>query len=279
MANILFIADFFADQVPGGGELNNKVLIEKLYKRGHTVRRVNSHLVNHMDLLYNENIIVSNFANLSEENKKDLQSRNYIIYEHDHKYLPGRNPGIYPEYHAPKEHIINRQFYANAKAILCQSQFHANIARKNLELDNIISLGGNLWSDEHLGLLEEICKDPQRLERHAVIMSNTKHKNTVGAVNYCKALGLEYDVIPPLEPTTFLRELGSRTTVVFFPETPETLSRVIVEARMMGMATKTTNNIGAIHEDWFSKKGLDLIDHMRYKQKEIVNIVLEKLNA
>ena len=55
MANILFIADFFADQVPGGGELNNKVLIEKLYKRGHTVRRVNSHLVNHMDLLYNEN--------------------------------------------------------------------------------------------------------------------------------------------------------------------------------------------------------------------------------
>lgn len=70
MANILFIADFFADQIPGGGELNNKVLIEKLYKRGHTVRRVNSHLVNHMDLLYNENIIVSNFVNLSEENKK-----------------------------------------------------------------------------------------------------------------------------------------------------------------------------------------------------------------
>lgn len=279
MANILFIADFFADQIPGGGELNNKVLIEKLYKRGHTVRRVNSHLVNHMDLLYNENIIVSNFVNLSEENKKDLQNRNYIIYEHDHKYLPGRNPGIYPEYHAPKEHIINRQFYSNAKAVLCQSQFHANIARKNLELDNIVSLGGNLWSDEHLGLLEEICKDPQRQDRHAIIMSNTKHKNTVGAINYCKALGLEYDVIPPLEPTTFLRELGSRTTVVFFPETPETLSRVIVEARMMGMATKTTNNIGAIHEDWFSKKGLDLIDYMRYKQEEIVNIVLESLNA
>ena len=42
--NILFIADFFADQIPEWGELNNKVLIEKLYKRGHTVRRVNSHL-------------------------------------------------------------------------------------------------------------------------------------------------------------------------------------------------------------------------------------------
>ena len=278
MSDILFIADFFADQVPGGGELNNEVLVEKLYKRGHTVHKVNSHLVNHLDLLYNENIIVSNFANLSEENKKDLQNRNYIIYEHDHKYLPGRNPGVYPEYCAPKEDIINRQFYAKAKAVLCQSQFHANIARKNLELDNIVSLGGNLWSDEHLGLLEEICRDPQRQDRHAIIMSNTKHKNTAGAINYCRTVGLEYDVIPPLEPTTFLRELGARSTLVFFPETPETLSRVVVEARMMGMGTKTTNNIGAIHEEWFSKKGLDLIDYMRYKQEEIVKNTLSYLD-
>lgn len=279
MANILFIADFFADQVSGGGELNNEVLTEKLYKRGHTIRRVNSHLVSHMGLLYNENIIVSNFANLSEENKKDLQNKNYIIYEHDHKYLPGRNPGIYPEYHASKEHIINRQFYANAKAVLCQSQFHANIARKNLELDNIVSLGGNLWSDEHLGLLEEICKNPQRQDKHAVIISNTDHKNTHGAINFCEAMQLDYDLIPPSEPTTFLRELGSCSTLVFLPKTPETLSRVVVEARMMGMGTKTTNNVGATHEEWFSKKGLDLIEYMRYKQEEIINIVLETLEA
>ena len=39
-------------------------------------------------------------------------------------------------------------------------------------------------------------------------------------------------------------------------------------------------NIGAIHEEWFSKKGLDLINYMRYnKQEEIINVVLEKLNA
>lgn len=279
MDRILFIADFFADQVPGGGELNNDVLINELRKLKQNIRCVNSHIVNLMDLHYNENIIVSNFANLSEENKDYLQCKNYIIYEHDHKYLPGRNPGIYPEYHAPKEHIINRQFYANAKAVLCQSQFHADIVRKNLKLDNIISLGGNLWSDEHLDLLEEICKDPQRQARHAVMASNTHHKNTHGAINFCEAMNLEYDLIHPSEPTTFLRELGSRSTLVFLPKTPETLSRVVVEARMMGMGTKTTNNIGAIHEEWFSKKGLGLIDYMRYKQKEILNIVLESLET
>tara|TARA_R110002072_G_scaffold79168_3_gene182967 strand:+ start:286 stop:1125 length:840 start_codon:yes stop_codon:yes gene_type:complete len=279
MPDILFVADFFAHQVPGGGELNDDVLQGKLYECGRSVWSINSHLVGYRHLLESKCIIVSNFANLSEKNKKDIQNRNYVIYEHDHKYLPGRNPGIYPEYHAPKEHIINRQFYANARAVLCQSQFHANIVRKNLELNNIVNLGGNLWSDEHLGLLEEICKDPQRQDRHAIIMSNTKHKNTAGAISYCRAVGLEYDVVPPLEPSTFLRELGARSTLVFFPETPETLSRVVVEARMMGMSTKTTNNVGAIHEEWFSKKGLDLIDYMRYKREEIINIVLESLDV
>jgi len=278
MAEILFIADFFANQIPGGGELNNDVLIQKLYEKGHSVQCVGSHLVKRTHLL-SENIIVSNFVNLSEDNKKTIQNKKYIIYEHDHKYLHHRNPGLYNDYLAPKSLIINREFYANAKAVLCQSQFHAGIARKNLELDNIVSLGGNLWSDDHLDLLEEICKNPQRQTKHAIMVSNTDHKNTHGAINYCEAMNLEYDLIRPSEPSVFLRELGSRSTLVFFPKTPETLSRVVVEARMMGMGTKTTNNIGAVHEEWFSKKGLDLIDHMRYKQKEIINIVLERLDG
>jgi hypothetical protein len=46
---------------------------------------------------------------------------------------------------------------------------------------------------------------------------------------------------------------------------------------MMGMGTKTTNNVGAVHEEWFSKKGLDLIEHMRYKKEEIINITLSCL--
>lgn len=279
MTNILFISDFFADQVAGGGELSDDVLMEQLYKRGYNVRRVNSHDVRYTDVLHSEHVIVSNFVNMSEPNKTSLEGKSYIIYDHDHKYLLNRNPGIYPGYRAPKEHIINKQFYANAKAVLCQSQFHADITRKNLELDNIISLGGNLWSDEHLDLLEEICKDPQRQVKNAVILSYTDHKNTDGATNFCEAFNLEYGLVQPSRPITFLRELGSYSTLVFMPKTPETLSRVVVEARMMGMATKTTNNIGAIHEEWFSKKGLDLIEYMRKKREEIVDTVLESLDV
>ena len=37
---IIFIADFFIDQVLGGGELNNEELIEMLIKDGHKVKKL-----------------------------------------------------------------------------------------------------------------------------------------------------------------------------------------------------------------------------------------------
>ena len=76
MNNVLFIADFFAHRgVKGGGELNNDVLIKALFEKGVTVRSVHSHQVSNLDLAYSENIIVSNFVNLSEENKYEIQNK------------------------------------------------------------------------------------------------------------------------------------------------------------------------------------------------------------
>ena len=279
MSDILFIADFFVDQVVGGGELSNESLMDKLRGRGYIVRPINSHRVGRNDILQSKSVIVSNFINLSEDIKKCLESTNYVIYEHDHKYLRSRDPSIYPNFLVPNGLIINKEFYRNAIAVLCQSTFHAGIVKSNLQLDNIISLGGNLWSDEHFLLLEQVCREVEKKPTYAIMQSNTPHKNTHKAIQYCEALGLDYVLIPPSDPATFLRELGSHSTLIFFPKTPETLSRIVVEARMMGMNTKTTNNIGAIHEEWFSKKGLDLIKYMRYKQEEIVNVVLENLNV
>ena len=41
---IVFIADFFVDQILGGGELNNEELITILQEDGHTVQKIQSHL-------------------------------------------------------------------------------------------------------------------------------------------------------------------------------------------------------------------------------------------
>jgi len=275
----VLIADFFVEHIIGGGELNNEELIKILKSNGFGVRKIQSHLVSESFIEDNKehNFIIANFMNLSEFCKNLLQDKNYVIYEHDHKYLRNRNPADYDGFLAPKEEIINYDFYKNAKAILCQSKFHKNIAEKNLELNNIVNLGGNLWSIETLEFLRQISKVP-KVDKISIMSSPIPHKNTSIAIEYCNAKNREYELIPQLPYEQFLQRLGANHKLAFFPGTPETLSRIVVEARMMNMGIITNNTVGAIHEDWFKLKGEHLIDLMESKREEIPQKIIGIFN-
>ena len=271
----VFIADFFADQVPGGGELNNEELISIL-REDHDVKKVNSHLVSKQYLESNlaAKYIISNFINLSEECKKYLiENCKYIIYEHDHKYLIDRNPALYKDFLAPNERIVNFEFYQNALAVFCQSSFHQEIVYKNLKLDNIKSLGGNLWSLASLENIRNFTKK-EKLDKYSIMDSAIPHKNTYETRRYCELKKIKYELIPSLKYLDFLDRISNNNTLVFFPKTPETLSRIVVEARMMGMRVVTNKLVGATKEEWFRLKGEDLISAMGNKRDEIVNNVI-----
>ena len=273
---IVFIADFFAEHGSAGAELNNEEFILLLRDRGLEVLKVQSHLVEAEHIENNEDkiFIVSNFVNLHPDHKKTISRLTYAIYEHDHKYLKSRDPGPYSDYKAPPGQIINRDFYEKARAVFCQSLFHLKIIKQNLQVDNLVNLSGNLWSLESLNLLEEIGK-LEKENSHAIVNSGHMHKNVAAAVKYCESSNMEYNIINSTSYHDFLSQLGKHKGLVFFPKTPETLSRIVVEARMMGMSTKTTKNVGAIYEEWFDKKGPDLINVMRQKRHDIPETVLE----
>jgi len=277
---IAFVADYFADEVSGGGEVNNDELI-KLLQNDYHIMKVKSR---NLDPAAIENslvdfFIVSNFLELSYQSYTYLlEKANYIIYEHDHKYVRSRNPAQYEDYKAPQSDIINYDFYKNAKAVLCQSEFHAGIVRKNLNLDTIKSLGGNLWSEESLDLMSHLaCQE--KTDLCAVIQTDNWHKNTAGTVRYCRAKQIKFTLIAPAAYHEFLTNLSACKRLIFFPQTPETLSRIVVEARMMGMSVLANQNIGATKEPWFSLKGEELINLMRKKREEIPQIVKEIMNG
>ena len=105
--------------------------------------------------------------------------------------------------------------------------------------------------------------------------SSIVHKNTSDAIDYCKFNNFKYELIPALEYQNFLERLGANRFLVFLPKTPETLSRIVVEARMMGVSVVTNKNLGATKEEWFSLRGLDLINVMRNKRSEIPKKILD----
>ena len=280
MNKIVFIADFFANEICGGGELNNQELVEILRDRGTHVLEVKSNLLTPLfisECSMEVKFIVSNFVMLSEESKAILQDdREYIIYEHDHKYIRSRNPANYENFVAPKSEIINFNFYKNAKSVLCQSEFHADIVKSNLELNNIISLGGNLWSEDSLEAMLKMSSVDKK-PTCAIMSSTNWHKNTSDAIKLCEAKNWKYDIISPCGYIEFLLRLGKSEKFIFLPKTPETLSRIVVEARMMGLSVITNNLVGATGEKWFSLKGEELIEVIRDKRVKIPNIVEEKL--
>lgn len=274
MSNLLFVDDFFIEHIIGGGELNNHELILLLEKNNWTVIKKQSHLVNKESLNNIDAIVISNFINLSPQIKETITTGKipYIIYEHDHKYLKSRNPANYNNFVAPKSEIINVDFYEKARKVFCQTNFHKNIIEKNLPIDNLFNLSGNLWSTEALQLLKTFSSG-EKQNKASIMVSSTPHKNTKGAIYYCEKNNIEYELIEPALPNKFFENLSKNKYLVFFPRTPETLSRIVVEARMMNMSLKANGLIGATKEPWFEKKGEELINYFLEKRKEILQAV------
>ena len=162
---VVFIADFFVNQVLGGGELNDDLLIQLLQSAGKEVSSIEATQINLEFLREHQNdfFIISNFIGLTEECKRWItQNAAYIIYEHDHKYLNNRNPALYPHFKPPQKALRNFSFYKNAVGVICQSTFHKKILVQNLGLDNIISVGGNLWSAKSLAKLKSLAATKKR---------------------------------------------------------------------------------------------------------------------
>lgn len=273
MNDIVFVSDFFAEQIIGGGELNDYEVCNILIKRGYNLQRINSHLLEKNDLDKQKCYIISNFVNLKEEVKKSIIGYKYIIYEHDHKYIKTRNPALYQNFIAPKEQIVNEYFYKNAIGVLCQSSFHTDIMKKNLNIENIVNLSGNVWSIESLEFMRNIS-NTQKQNRTSILKSSTRHKNTSGAINYCISKGEKYDLVSDQDYYSFLSKMGKNRKFVFLPKTPETLSRICVEARMMNMSVAVNSLIGASKEKWYSLKGEELINYMIEKRDNIVDTII-----
>lgn len=271
---IFFIADAFLEDILGGGELNNEELFKMLDKQ-YKVYKVRSHAVTNAFLKDNKDsfFIVSNFINLKDSCIEILSDLDYIIYEHDHKYIKSRNPAVYEDFIAPKRDIVNLRFYKNAKKVFCQSLLHKNIMQKNINIENIHNLSGNLWSEDNLSVMR-ILSRKEKKDRYSIMNSLIKHKNTKETAYYCDRKGLQYDLVASSNYNEFLSLLSSNKKFMFLPKTPETLSRVVVEARMMGCVVTTNNLVGAVGEPWFKLKGEELIDYMFKKRKEIFDIVV-----
>jgi uncharacterized HAD superfamily protein/hypoxanthine phosphoribosyltransferase len=272
MKQVIFLADFFDTDVVGGAELNDSVLIAGLTSRGVNVVKLKTSDLTDEDVIKNDLFIVSNFVNLSERHKNMMMLKKYIIYEHDHKYITTRDPSKFAKFNVPKSEIINKEFYEKAHRVVVLSKICKEILEKTLDINNVDSIGCSLWTDAKLDYIESICETPKTKENF-IINSQNPIKGTRQAAQFCKQKSLQFDLIGPSPHEELLKQMSEFNSFTFAPQVLETMSRVVVESKMLGCKVFTNRSlIGACYEDWYSLNGRDLIDKMRQKKAVAIDL-------
>ena len=254
MKQIIFIADFFSNQLTGGAEINDATLLDILDKENLLHSKINSNevteefIMNNLDKLF----VISNFVNLNTQLVPFFALTDYVFYEHDYKFLNTRNPKKYPNFKAPDELIINYNFYKNAKAIICLSDMHRQIFETNLNTNNIININCSLFDDEKIDLLLSLSKN-EKTKEYAIIKSNNPTKRMVDTIEWCKGKNLKFDLISHPENDKFLSILSEYKNLVFMTAHPEPTPRIAVEAKLMGVNLIANKKlIGVANEYWWN---------------------------
>ena len=269
MKKIIFVADFFVNEIFGGGEIVNDEIIKALEKNNHDVHKVKC-----TDLtieMIDCSLIIANFIQLPMGIKLHLEKNcSYSIIEHDHKYVEERDVSDYNNYLVPPNKIINREFYKNAEYVYCQSKLHSDIVSKNIGLNNVVNLSTSIWSDEHLDIIEKSITD-KKVPRTAILNSNNPIKNTNLCIEYCESKNIKYDLIGPSEYEELMHTMAKYEKVLVLPGVLETFNRFLVEARMLGCKVTTDNKNGSTSEEWFSRlKGKELLDFIRASKESFI---------
>jgi glycosyltransferase involved in cell wall biosynthesis len=271
MKKIIFVADFFVQDIVGGGELNNEELISRLVKSKYEVVKVHSHIftVELVEKHKNDFFIIANFVGLTEKVKESLLDKKYVIYEHDHKYLNTRNPSSFVNFLSPEENIVNKEFYKKSMAVFCQSKIHCDVVWRNLQIKNIINCSGNLWSKEHLQIIKSNMNKKKKYD-YAILDSKNSIKNTKESIEYCEKNNLSYKLIPFSNFHRYIKDLSECSYFVFFPKTLETLSRTSIEAKLLGCKLITNKFLGVASEEWIKKEPEKIYEYINTNSDTIV---------
>jgi len=278
MKKISFVADFFYSQVKGGAESDDDFLIRHYRSRGWEVEKINSHKMtrNKIEEISSNFVILGNFVRFPRHLLEEFSVRcNYIIFEHDHKYLVTRDPSNYVNFKAPESDIINKFLYQRAKVVVVFSKEHKRIINLNLGIQNIHNIGTAFWDDEQLNFLEVMTKRYRsRMNDHVVSIldSNNIIKGRDQAVEYCKRVGIEYQLVKDEKWSEFIMKLASNKHLCFLPQVFETYSKVVMEAKMIGAGVITNNTkIGALSESNAKMRGIELINDIKKRIRQALS--------
>jgi len=269
---IVFVADFFSEDLVGGAELTTEALIES---SPYEVKKIRSSelSVDHVKKYFDCYWVFGNWSLAKPEILSIvLNNLKYSILEYDYKIC---------KYRSPEKHLVSEGvscncsktnlgsfiglFYGNAKSIFWMSEkqkerYHKMIP--SLSKNNQLVLS-SVFSSDFFSKLSEFNKSHENRSGWVVLESSSWIKGTEDAETWCYANNKEIKKVSGLSPDEFLQVLSESEGLVYLPRGGDTCPRMVIEAKLLGCNVHINDFVEHSPEPWFNSSYEEMISYLK----------------
>lgn len=289
MRKIIFVSDFFVEQLVGGAELSLQAIIDVCMNEKIKVRceDVDGAFINdNKDAFW----VIGNFTNLKYSLLPLIaQKLDYCVIEFDYKFCKYRNPQFHKFSEASDCDCFKtfgkriEAFYKAAKVMFWMSQAQLEIYLERLpgvkEANNIIL--SSIFSDETLDHIKELrAKSISKNDDWIITAHDSWVKGFQNTVQYCIDKKLNHRIVYPTAYKKLLEILAESKGVVYMPSGEDTCPRLIIEAKLLGCELILNDFVQHKNEEWFQKDSIEEMDiFLRYRKYLFLSKVKEFLGV
>lgn len=272
-AQVVFVADMFADDFCGGAELTTEALIRSSPYR---VFRIRSKDVTAETLREGADVfwVFGNFASLDPKLIPSIiAGLRYSVLEYDYKFCVARSPEKHFEATGMPCDCANSghgrlvsEFYRSSMGLWWMSErqkeryetaFPFLAKCRSLVLSSV-------FDDETLRLMATLhAKAPVNRAGWIVLGSDSWVKGARDAEQWCISNKKQYDVVWGLPYAQLLERLSRAEGFVYLPKGGDTCPRMVIEAKLLGCKLQLNEHVQHKDEAWFNTDELqDIQDYL-----------------
>lgn len=270
-AKIVFVADYFSDELIGGAELTSQALIDA---SPFEVAKVKSKSLT-PQLIQDNTDKFWIFGNIAEINPQLIPNIvgnvRYSVLEYDYKYCKARSPEKHAEitksacdcHNDVTGKVISAFFYGSCHLWwMSEKQKERYMMMFPFLGDRDNTVLSSVFDLRTLLTLKQLREASASVERKGWIVLDSQSwiKGTEAAKAWCERTGKDYELVGGIGYEAFLKKLSTAEGLVYLPPGGDTCPRMVIEAKLLGCKLQLNENVQHKDEEWFATDDLTSIE-------------------
>ena len=272
-AQVIVVADLFAEDYVGGAELTTQALMDESPFKIQKIRCKDVTLKT-LEKGVNKFWIFGNFAGLNPQIIPSIVANlKYSVLEYDYKYCKYRSPEKHEsttktpcDCHEQINGKLVSAFYYGAQGVWWMSEgqklkyttlFPFLSEKSSIVLSSVFdkkTLGTIKWLRNH------VFTTGVERKKWIVLGSESWVKGADDAKKWCEDNGKDYEVVWGLKYEELLEKLAYAEGFVYLPKGYDTCPRMVIEAKLLGCKLHINENVQHGKEEWFDTQNIEEIE-------------------